>query len=85
MRLGLALGHALLAIWFALTGAQPAFAERRVAFVVGNSNDTSVPRLSNPRNDASDTIARLKAMGFDVIPGLDLDRKAGAFRDNARL
>ena len=61
-------------LWFALIMAQPAFAERRVALVVGNSNYTNVPRLPNPRNDASDMIARLKAIGFDVIPGLDLDR-----------
>ncbi|MDP3075736.1 caspase family protein, partial [Bradyrhizobium sp.] len=54
--------------------AQPAFAERKVALVVGNSGYTNVPRLPNPRNDASDMIGRLKAMGFDVIPGLDLDR-----------
>jgi uncharacterized caspase-like protein len=45
-----------------------------VALVVGNSNYTNVPRLPNPRNDASDMIAHLKTMGFDVIPGLDLDR-----------
>ena len=42
--------------------------------MVGNSGYTNVPRLPNPRNDASDMIGRLKAMGFDVIPGLDLDR-----------
>lgn len=62
------------AFWIALTIAQPAVAERRVALVVGNSNYTSVPRLPNPRNDAGDMIARLKALEFDVIPGLDLDR-----------
>ena len=61
-------------LWLVLTMTQPALAERRVALVVGNSSYTSVPRLPNPSNDASDMIARLKAMGFDVIPGLDLDR-----------
>lgn len=76
MHLGLALGHALLAFWLTLTMAQPAFAERRVALVVGNSSYANVPRLPNPRNDAGDMIARLKTMGFDVIPGLDLDRNA---------
>ena len=61
-------------LWLAVTMAQPAFAERRVALVVGNSSYTNVPRLPNPRNDAGDMIARLKAIGFEVIPGLDLDR-----------
>ncbi|MDE2378519.1 caspase domain-containing protein [Bradyrhizobium sp.] len=54
--------------------AQPALAERKVAFVIGNSGYVNVPRLPNPRNDAGDMIARLKSLGFDVIPGLDLDR-----------
>ncbi|MCW5702966.1 MAG: caspase family protein [Bradyrhizobium sp.] len=54
--------------------AEPAFAERKVALVVGNSAYASVPRLPNPRNDASDIIARLKSIGFEVTPGLDLDR-----------
>jgi len=74
MRLGSALGHTLLVFWLALTMTQPAFAERRVALVIGNSSYANVPRLPNPRNDASDVIARLKAMDFNVIPGLDLDR-----------
>ena len=73
MRFSSIFGSAI-AFWVALTLAQPAAAERRVALVVGNSNYINVPRLPNPRNDASDMIARLKAIGFDVIPGLDLDR-----------
>lgn len=60
------------AAWLAL--AAPAFAERKVALVVGNSDYVNVPRLPNPRNDASDLIERLKALGFEVIPGLDVDR-----------
>ena len=74
MGFGLAFGRAALAFWLTLAITQPAVAERRVALVVGNSSYTNVPRLPNPRNDASDMIARLKAIGFDVIPGLDLDR-----------
>lgn len=63
-----------LVLLFALAIAQPASAERKIALVVGNSAYTNAPRLPNPRNDASGIIARLKAMGFEVIPGLDLDR-----------
>ena len=74
MRFGLVFGWASAAFWLMLATAHPALAERRVALVVGNSGYANVPRLANPRNDASDMIGRLKAMGFDVIPGLDLDR-----------
>lgn len=63
-----------IALWIMSVIAQPAVAERKVALVVGNSSYANVPRLPNPHNDASDIIARLKAMEFDVIPGLDLDR-----------
>jgi hypothetical protein len=73
MRSGSIFGPAI-AFWITLAMAQPAVAERRVALVVGNSNYANVPRLPNPRNDAGDMIARLKVMGFEVIPGLDLDR-----------
>jgi hypothetical protein len=74
MGFGLAFGRAAVAFWLTLAIVQPAVAERRVALVVGNSSYANVPRLPNPRNDAGDMIARLKAIGFDVIPGLDLDR-----------
>ncbi|MBI5262859.1 MAG: caspase family protein [Bradyrhizobium sp.] len=63
----------LILAWVALA-TQPALAERKIAFVVGNSGYVNVPRLPNPRNDASDVITRLKGLGFEVIPGLDLDR-----------
>ncbi len=74
MRSGSVFRCASLALWLVLIMAPPAFAERKVALVVGNSNYANVPRLPNPRNDAGDMIGRLKALGFEVIPGLDLDR-----------
>jgi hypothetical protein len=74
MGFGLAFGRAAVAFGLTLAIMQPAVAERRVALVVGNSSYANVPRLPNPRNDAGDMISRLKAIGFDVIPGLDLDR-----------
>ena len=57
----------------------PAAAEKRVALVIGNSAYQSVPRLTNPKNDAvlvADTLARL---GFVLLGGsaqVELD-KAG--------
>jgi tetratricopeptide (TPR) repeat protein len=52
----------------------PAVADRRVALVIGNSGYTTFPRIPNPRNDAEDLAAGLKALGFDVLLGLDLSR-----------
>jgi len=51
----------------------PATAARH-AFVVGNSNYATVPRLPNPSNDAQDLANRLEALGYRVTLGLDLDR-----------
>jgi hypothetical protein len=50
------------------------FAERRVALVIGNGAYRHAGTLPNPRNDAADTGAALKRVGFDTIVGLDLDR-----------
>jgi hypothetical protein len=53
--------------------ATPAFADRRVALVIGNSAYKNAPQLKNPANDAADMAAALTRLGFDVIRGLDLD------------
>jgi formylglycine-generating enzyme required for sulfatase activity len=53
-----------------------ALAERRVALVIGNSAYRHASELTNPRNDAADMAAALKALGFEVVDGIDLD-KAG--------
>ena len=52
----------------------PAFAEKRVALVIGNSAYQHSSRLPNPRNDAEDVAAALRRIGFETILGLDLDR-----------
>nr|WP_256468890.1 caspase family protein [Bradyrhizobium sp. 76] len=48
-------------------GAAPAHAERRVALVMGNSAYKSVPKLSNPANDAASVGGMFKKSGFDWI------------------
>src|SRR5258706_11022490 len=58
------------------SGAYPAFAEKRVALVIGNAAYQKAPELTNPKNDAEDMAAALKALGFTVILGLDLDKRA---------
>jgi uncharacterized caspase-like protein len=54
----------------------PAKAEKRVALVVGNTHYEHSPTLSNPVNDANDIAAALKRLGFEVLLGLDLDKRA---------
>ena len=54
----------------------PAFAEERVALVVGNGTYARAPRLPNPLNDAEDVAAALKRSGFEIIVATNLD-KAG--------
>src|SRR5882724_2944058 len=44
-----------------------AFAEKRVALVIGNSAYKNVARLKNPANDASVVTAMLKSAGFDTV------------------
>jgi Caspase domain len=54
----------------------PAAAQKRVALVVGNSAYQHATALANPANDANDMGAALKELGFEVILGLDLDKRA---------
>jgi hypothetical protein len=53
---------------------QAALAGKRVALVIGNSAYAKAPALTTPKNDAEDMAAALKAVGFTVILGMDLDK-----------
>jgi uncharacterized caspase-like protein len=53
----------------------PAFADRRVALVIGNSAYRNTVPLPNPRNDATDVAKVLKSAGFEVVEGVDLDKR----------
>ena len=55
--------------------AVPAAAEKRVALVVGNSNYTEVGTLPNPVNDANLISSALKSAGFEVILGVNVDKR----------
>jgi formylglycine-generating enzyme required for sulfatase activity len=57
---------ALLAGW-----AGPAWAERRVALVIGNGAYTKVGKLPNPPNDSRAVEAMFKAAGFDTVVRAD--------------
>jgi uncharacterized caspase-like protein len=85
-----AVGAFFLAVWLTWLFSQPAFAEKRVALVMGNSAYQNVTRLANPTNDSEAMSAILKKAGFDVV---DLKRDLNIngmrralrdFSDNAR-
>lgn len=64
------------AVLLVLSTAGPVLASKRVALVVGNAAYLHAPPLANPMNDARDISERLKALGFEVHTGLDLDKAA---------
>lgn len=51
-----------------------ASAAPRVALVIGNAAYEHTTPLRNSRNDAADMASALRAVGFEVIEGLDLDK-----------
>ncbi|MBI5261353.1 MAG: caspase family protein [Bradyrhizobium sp.] len=53
-------------MWFCLC-ADAAFADKRVALVIGMSEYQHVPRLENPAHDADLVAGLLKRAGFDVV------------------
>lgn len=58
-----------------VAAVHPALAEKRVALVIGNSNYAHVGKLANPGNDAQDMSKALRELGFDVVTGIDLDKR----------
>ena len=54
----------------------PAWAEGRLALVIGNGAYTAVDRLANPAADARAVADRLRALGFEVTEGTDLTKAA---------
>lgn len=67
----LALLRLCVALVLAAALAGPAAAGKRVALIIGNSAYTHAPPLPNPANDARDVADRLRALGFEVLVGLD--------------
>ena len=69
---------------------QPAFAEKRVALVLGNSAYQNVAKLPNPVNDGAVIAATLKDAGFDLVdsrhdlPAAETRRALRDFADRAR-
>ena len=57
-----------------LLGASSAFAENRIALVIGQSAYRSVPALPNPANDAKAVTQMLTDSGFEVSTASDLSQ-----------
>src|SRR5258708_22418151 len=57
-----------------LLGMQSAFAESRLALVIGQSAYRSVPALPNPANDAKAVTQMLPDSGFEVSTAADLSQ-----------
>lgn len=69
----------LISAFIGIGLARPAFAEKRVALVIGNSAYQNVGRLDNPTSDAKLMATTLSGLGFTLVGGgaqLNLD-KAG--------
>ena len=66
---------ALTALLTVLVCISPALAEKRAALIIGNAAYVNSPALTNPVNDANDVAAALSEMGFEVLVGVDLDKR----------
>jgi hypothetical protein len=65
---------AVLSIAGFLVSAEAALADKRVAFVVGNSAYKNAAPLPNPALDAKSMAKVLRSVGFDVVEGTNLAR-----------
>jgi hypothetical protein len=76
-----------LGLFFATIRADSAFAERRVALVIGNSSYQNAPVLPNPARDAKAIAAMFTKAGYDVVSAqydlgnLDFKRAIRQFED----
>ncbi|MGD9925776.1 MAG: caspase family protein, partial [Pseudorhodoplanes sp.] len=58
------------------TATAVAPAQRRVALVLGNGKYRHSTPLNNPANDAGDIASALRKIGFEVVEGIDVDRRS---------
>ena len=57
------------------TGSTNPNTSKRIALVIGNGAYTKAPPLKNPPNDARDMAATLRALGFDVTNGINVNQR----------
>ena len=73
---GFGSGLALSIVASLLAFAEPAFAEKRVALVIGNNDYRNVPKLQKAVNDARTMGDTLKQLGFTVMVAENQTRQA---------
>ncbi len=71
-----AIVRAVLFISAFIATGEAALANKRAALVIGNSAYIDAAPLANPKNDATDMAEALRKLGFTVILGIDLDKRA---------
>ncbi|MGV8953070.1 MAG: caspase family protein [Cypionkella sp.] len=69
--------------------AAPAYADRKVALVIGNSAYTYAPALPNPQNDAAEVAKKLTSLGYEVqleenLTGQAFRTALGVFSETAQ-
>ena len=85
MKLRTAFGYSLL--WLCVWCA-PAWAQGKLALVIGNGAYQHATELPNPPNDAGDMVPVLQGMGFDVVTAInatkqDMDQRIREFAEKA--
>ena len=87
MRVVSAIVLALCSMWLF---CEPAFADRRIALVIGNSAYETVPPLANPANDATAMAEMFRHAGFEAVDlkinlkATEMRRALRDFSDDAR-
>jgi hypothetical protein len=69
-------GALILSLMASLTLAAPAYADKRVALVIGNNDYKYVPKLQKAVNDARTMVDTLKQLGFSVMVAENQTRTA---------
>ena len=64
-----------LSILVALANANVAWADQRIAFVVGNGAYKNIERLANPAMSVKAMEGLLRKLGFEIVLGIDLTRE----------
>ncbi len=65
----------LVLVLAAIGGPRALAQDKRVALVIGNGAYRETAQLPNPRNDALDMSGTLRRLGFQVLEGLDLEKR----------
>lgn len=57
----------LIVIWLSIFAGEPAWADKRIALVIGNTAYRHVPKLANPGGDAAAIADLLRRAGFELV------------------